>query len=252
MDVVPAKAAGGTPKPTEESPTVCPACGKVHAGAARSTRTTGKEDAMRPCTGGLICPAAGVERLKHLVLAHCDGHRGVGAAKRVEEALRGRSSSARRRISSPLQRRGRGAARPPRGPGALGRHRVCANSSPRSRRGRSVELPRFVFATRGIRHVGETGGKLLARHFHTFEGPARRGPPRRRRATRRPTTISSPSTASAPWSPTPWWSSSARATTRKCSRRCSRRLRRSPTRRRRHRQPRRRQGRWSSPARSSR
>ncbi len=63
MDVDPAKRpADSTPF---EFPDHCPACGS-RAVRAINPRT-GKPDAVRRCTGGLICPAQGVERLKHFV-----------------------------------------------------------------------------------------------------------------------------------------------------------------------------------------
>jgi len=46
-------------------PETCPACGS-RAVRAINPRT-GRSDAVRRCTGGLICPAQGVERLKHFV-----------------------------------------------------------------------------------------------------------------------------------------------------------------------------------------
>src|SRR5262249_49627061 len=46
-------------------PDVCPACGSR---ASREVNpNTGREGAVRRCTGGLICPAQRVERLKHFV-----------------------------------------------------------------------------------------------------------------------------------------------------------------------------------------
>ena len=48
-----------------EMPTVCPACGS-HA-VREINPKTGREDVARRCTGGLICPAQAVERLKHFV-----------------------------------------------------------------------------------------------------------------------------------------------------------------------------------------
>ena len=46
-------------------PQTCPACGS-HAVRELNPRT-GREDAIRRCTGGLICPAQAVERLRHFV-----------------------------------------------------------------------------------------------------------------------------------------------------------------------------------------
>ncbi|MBN4093564.1 NAD-dependent DNA ligase LigA [Methylobacterium sp. OT2] len=46
-------------------PETCPACGS-RAVRAINPRT-GRPDAVRRCTGGLICPAQGVERMKHFV-----------------------------------------------------------------------------------------------------------------------------------------------------------------------------------------
>ncbi|WP_457104359.1 NAD-dependent DNA ligase LigA [Methylobacterium sp. P5_C11] len=46
-------------------PETCPACGSRAVRAVNPR--TGRPDAVRRCTGGLICPAQGVERLKHFV-----------------------------------------------------------------------------------------------------------------------------------------------------------------------------------------
>src|SRR5690606_9071184 len=46
-------------------PETCPVCGS-HA-VREMDEKTGKRDAVRRCTGGLICEAQQIERLKHFV-----------------------------------------------------------------------------------------------------------------------------------------------------------------------------------------
>ena len=57
-------------------PDLCPACGS-HA-TREVNPNTGKEDAVRRCTGGLICPAQQVERLKHFVSRNALDIEGLG------------------------------------------------------------------------------------------------------------------------------------------------------------------------------
>ncbi len=68
-------------------PDVCPACGS-HA-SREINPNTGKEDAVRRCTGGLICPAQRVERLKHFVSRNAFDIEGLGE-KHIKILLRRR------------------------------------------------------------------------------------------------------------------------------------------------------------------
>ena len=144
-------------------PTVCPACGS-HA-VREVNPTTGKEDVVRRCTGGLICPAQRVERLKHFVSRNAFDIEGLGE-KQIKELLRRSGSSSPRRISSPL--RSATAARrrcsSAKGWGRLPRAKLFAAIEAR----RAVKLDRFIYAL-GIPHVGEITGRLLARAYGSIE-----------------------------------------------------------------------------------
>ncbi|MDQ2088478.1 NAD-dependent DNA ligase LigA [Marimonas arenosa] len=79
-DVIPKVADVDLEKRTEDAqpyvfPTVCPECG------SDAVREEG--DAVRRCTGGLICPAQAVEKLKHFVSRKAFDIEGLGA-KQVE------------------------------------------------------------------------------------------------------------------------------------------------------------------------
>ena len=130
-------------------PTLCPACGShaVRIG----------DDVVRRCTGGLICPAQTVERLRHFCGRRAMDIEGMGderlalmhergwvvspadlfrlASRRAElEALEGWGETSVTKLLAAVEARRRPA------------------------------LERFIFGL-GIRRIGEANAKLLARHY---------------------------------------------------------------------------------------
>ena len=144
-------------------PTVCPACGS-HA-AREINPNTGKEDVVRRCTGGLICPAQRVERLKHFVSRNALDIEGLG-----EKNIKAFYAD--------------GLIQSPPDIFTLAQRNACAVSKLEEREGwgetsarklfdaidarRTVRLDRFIYAL-GIRHVGETTARLLARTYGSIE-----------------------------------------------------------------------------------
>jgi DNA ligase (NAD+) len=165
LGVVPEK----RPKPEPEPykfPRLCPVCGS-HAVREVNPRS-GKEDAVRRCTGGLICRAQVVERLKHFASRLAFDVEGLGD-KQIELFFE------RGWIKEPadiftLARRNRSIKlEEEEGFGDLSVRNLFAAIEAR----RSVPLNRLIFAL-GIRHIGETNAKLLARHYGSVDA-LRRG-----------------------------------------------------------------------------
>ncbi len=144
-------------------PTVCPACGS-HAVREINPRS-GREDSVRRCTGGLICPAQAVERLRHFVSRDAFDIEGFGE-KQVqaffEEGL----------VMEPadiftLEARDKRAAKKlaeREGYGETSTRNLFAAIEAR----RTMPLNKLIYSL-GIRHVGETNARLLARHYGTLE-----------------------------------------------------------------------------------
>ena len=144
-------------------PDICPACGS-HA-VREVDEKTGKSDAVRRCTGGLICPAQRVERLKHFVSRNAFDIEGLGE-KNVqafyEEGL----------IQSPpdiftLRTRDQRASKKladREGWGAQSASKLFVAIDQR----RKIGLDRFIYGL-GIRHVGETTARDLARSYGDAE-----------------------------------------------------------------------------------
>jgi DNA ligase (NAD+) len=142
---------------------VCPICGS--AALREIDEKTGVADVVRRCTGTLICPAQAVEGLKHFASRNAFDIEGLGE-KLIElfftEGL----------IRTPadiftLQARD-GQSKPPlrewEGFGETSARNLFNAIEAR----RTVPLNRFLFAL-GIRHVGETNARRLARHFGDWE-----------------------------------------------------------------------------------
>ena len=147
-------------------PTTCPRCGSH---AVRDTNEkTGKIDAVRRCTGGLVCPAQQVESLKHFVSRLAFDIEGLGDKQveffhaREDEHLSIRTPvdifTLARREATGLNR----LANFP-GFGATSVRNLFDSIEARRR----IDLHRLIFGL-GIRHIGEGNAKLLARAYGSW------------------------------------------------------------------------------------
>jgi DNA ligase (NAD+) len=132
--------------------TQCPVCG------SHAVRPPG--EAVRRCTGGLICAAQTVERLIHFCARRAFDIDGMGEKTVVEFFaagwLRGPADIFRLpRLEAEIAAR--------EGWGALSAQNLVRAIESRRR----IGLARFIFAL-GIRRIGESNAKLLARHYSSF------------------------------------------------------------------------------------
>lgn len=137
-------------------PTTCPQCG------SDAIREDG--DAIRRCSGGMICPAQAVERLKHFVSRSVFDIDGLGA-KQIEQfyldgwvkepadifTLGDRFSTGLQQLRN---REGWG-------------EKSAVNLFESIETSRKVPLGRVIFSL-GIRHVGESASTLLARRYGSW------------------------------------------------------------------------------------
>jgi DNA ligase (NAD+) len=140
-------------------PETCPICGS--AALREIDEKTGEKDVVRRCTGTLICPAQAVEGLKHFVSRNAFDIEGLGE-KLIELFF---TESLVRTPADIFTLKARdGQDHPPlrerEGFGETSARNLFNAIDAR----RSVPLNRFLYAL-GIRHVGETNARRLARHF---------------------------------------------------------------------------------------
>ncbi|WP_029058968.1 NAD-dependent DNA ligase LigA [Stappia stellulata] len=148
-------------------PTVCPAC---DSHAVRDVNAaSGRIDAVRRCTGGLICPAQAKEKLKHFVSRLAFDIDGLGD-KQVEFFFDLPTDEGGIRqpadIFTLAERDAASQFKKLRNRDGWG-ETSAANLFAAIEARREVPLNRFIYAL-GIRHVGEGNAKLLARHYGSW------------------------------------------------------------------------------------
>ena len=133
-------------------PELCPACG------SHAVRPPG--EVVKRCTGGLICPAQTVERLRHFVARNTMDIEGLGEERIVQLRAAGLLASPADIFRLPAHEARIAALE---GWGALSARNLVRGIEAR----RSPPFDRFIFAL-GIRRIGEANAKLLARHYHSL------------------------------------------------------------------------------------
>jgi DNA ligase (NAD+) len=157
-DVIPQVLGFATPDAEHDAlepfrfPLVCPDCG------SDAVREAG--EVVRRCTGGLVCPAQRVERLKHFVSRRALDIEGLGA-ERIELFVGEGLIATPGDIFRLRDHRAVLVAR--KGFDAISVDKLFAGIDAR----RSVEFERFLFGL-GIRHVGEERARDLARATGTW------------------------------------------------------------------------------------
>ncbi|MGE7368234.1 NAD-dependent DNA ligase LigA [Neorhizobium sp. NPDC001467] len=166
LDVVMEKRPADTTK--YAFPTKCPVCGS-HAIREKNEKT-GKLDSVTRCTGGFVCRAQATEHLKHFVSRNAFDIEGFGT-KQVDFFFEAEDPSLQIRTAPDIftlkKRQGASPLTKLENIEGFGKVSVRKLFDAIDER-RSIALHRFVYAL-GIRHVGETTAKMLARHYGTYE-----------------------------------------------------------------------------------
>lgn len=138
-------------------PDHCPACG------SRAVRE--EDEAALRCTGGLVCPAQAVERLKHFASRNAFDIEGLGdkqiAAFWEDELLKDPADIFL------LEERDAKSLTPLRNREGWGK-KSAENLFKAINDRRTISLDRFIYAL-GIRYIGHTTAGLLARNYHSYE-----------------------------------------------------------------------------------
>ena len=142
-----------------EFPDVCPECGSA---AIRE-----EDEAARRCTGGLICSAQAVERLRHFVSRNAFDIEGIGE-KQILAFWQNGLVKEPADLFTLESRNEAGAINPPlqdwEGWGETSVRNLFAATNLR----RDIGIDRFLYAL-GIRHVGQATARLLSRHYETLD-----------------------------------------------------------------------------------
>ena len=144
-------------------PETCPVCGS--AALREIDEKTGVADVVRRCTGHLVCAAQTVEGLKHFSSRNAFDIEGLGD-KQIE--LFFKEGLIRTPADIFTLRARDGKERPPlrewEGFGQVSARNLFNAIDAR----RTIALNRFLYAL-GVRHVGETNARRLARHYGDWE-----------------------------------------------------------------------------------
>jgi len=148
-------------------PKVCPVCGS-HAVRERNEKT-GKLDSVTRCTGGFVCRAQAVEHLKHFVSRNAFDIEGLGA-KQIDFFFEADDPALSIKTAPDIftleKRQNASAFAKLENIDGFGKVSVRKLYDAINDR-RQVALHRLIYAL-GIRHVGETTAKLLARSYGSY------------------------------------------------------------------------------------